>query len=119
MRDALKIQPRYSVSIKQLVVLMHNLLTCQDADADADRTRAELIQSINTTIKIDQDLLESLLYCCNMNHEQGEFWHPENSDFDKFLRFFFSSPYNYFDKDYNQIKQRSTNEVKARATKRD
>jgi hypothetical protein len=104
MKPSLQAQLKFTVSIRQLCVLMHNLLTCKDADNDADNTKAELIQAINSTVRLDKSLLESLLYCCNMNHEDGEFWHPEGRDFDTFLKYLFLAPDIKFDKDYNQIK---------------
>jgi hypothetical protein len=62
-------------------------MLCKDADADADRTVPELLMGYNQYKGfLPKALFESGLYCCNMNAEDGKFWHPLGLQFDTWLR---------------------------------
>jgi hypothetical protein len=93
----------YSISLYQALVLLHNLLSCEDGDNDANRTRDDLFSELNKKqISLDKEVLESCLYCANINNEDRKFWHPEKKDFDLFLRYVVP-PKHKFDKIYNVI----------------
>jgi hypothetical protein len=91
---------RYPISPLQAVVLIHNVLHCPDAENDADRTVEELVGEIDTFKgSVSKGVLEAALYACNMNDENDrmdkndkdkvpgvKFWHPNDHDFDRFLR---------------------------------
>lgn len=76
----------FKVSPLQAVVLLHHVVTSEDADNDADRTIEEIVAEIDGfNGYLSKGVLESALYCCNMEYERGNFWHPLNQSFDKFL----------------------------------
>ncbi len=77
----------FRVKPSECAVLLHNVLTCDDAENDADRTVDELIAAVdNNRGWIPRAVLESALYCCNMNDEQHKFWHPKQWTFIKFYK---------------------------------
>jgi hypothetical protein len=83
------IPPGYKYKLKpsHVVILLHHVIHSDDANNDADRTKAELIREIdNFRGYISRPLLESALYCCNMESERENFWHPRGWSFEKFLR---------------------------------
>lgn len=94
---------RFKVRPSVGVVLMHHILHSDDADNDADRTVREMIDEMDASRgTISKALLESALYCCNMEEEKGRFWHPLDWSFQKFLNDLL--PYDlHFDRYYNQI----------------
>lgn len=79
----------FRVSIMQAAVLLHNVGICLDADCDADMTVAELVHELDKTDAyrgyIARPVLESALFCCNVNDEDDEFWHPTGRTFNQFL----------------------------------
>jgi hypothetical protein len=84
-------------------VLLHNLLSCADGDNDANRTQDDLFRELNKRqVYLDKEVLESCLYCSNMNDEDGKFWHPQHKSFETFLRYVLP-PKHTFDKVYNLI----------------
>ncbi len=94
---------KFKVTPFQGLVLLQNALTCGDASNDADRTADELIQELNKVHhNMNQHILESALYCCNMNAEDSKFLHPHGTDLDKFLNRLIPPGYKY-DKGYNLI----------------
>ncbi len=66
---------------------MHHVIHSDDAENDADRTVAEIIAEIDAFDGyLSKGVLESALYCCNIENEKQKFWHPLNWSFEKFLR---------------------------------
>lgn len=66
---------------------MHNVLHSDDADNDADRTVEEIVAEIDAFDGyLSKGVLESALYCCNIENEKKKFWHPLGWSFDKFLK---------------------------------
>jgi hypothetical protein len=89
-------QSRYKVSLFQAMVLLHNLLSCDDGDNDANRTRDELFRELNKKqVHLDKNVLESLLYCSNINDEDDKFWHPMGMKFDKFVKYVLPAKHNF------------------------
>lgn len=87
----------------QVVVLLHHVVHCEDAENDADRTVAEIIQELDSSNgHLSKGLLESALYCCNLENERGKFWHPLGHNFDRFLTGLINKTM-HFDKYYNVI----------------
>lgn len=68
------------------VVLMYHVLNSDDAEHDADRTVREIIDELDHHRgTVSKSLLESALYCCNMEDEKGKFWHPLGQSFTNFV----------------------------------
>ncbi len=110
------IPPRIPISPLTAVVLLHHVTKCDDADNDADRTVLEITQQIdNFRRSLPTALLESALYCCNMENERGNFWHPYGWSFDKFVVETINDEDLHFDRYYNVIyeKKRKTKTPKA------
>lgn len=82
---------RYPVKPLQALVLLQNVLNCPDAENDADRTVEELCLEIDMFDGyLSKGVLESALYCCNMNDESPDgqktkFWHPRGMSFQRFI----------------------------------
>lgn len=94
---------KFKVRPLEAVVLMHHIVHCKDAENDADRTVKELITELDTSRGwLSKGLLESALYCCNMENERGKFWHPLGKSFDRFLHGIIP-PDLHFDRYYNVI----------------
>jgi hypothetical protein len=92
------------VSPFQAVVLLYNVAICKEAANDADRTVQEIMEEINENNGyLPKGLLESGLYCCNMNEEDKKFWHPYGHDFDRFVKGVLIPKKFRFDKVYNSI----------------
>ena len=61
-------------------------MTSPDAENDADRTVTEIASEIDSFDGyLGRSVLESALYCCNLESEAGEFWHPFEWTFEKFV----------------------------------
>lgn len=87
----------------EAVVLIHNIALCPDAENDADMTVREIIAEVNTgTNYINRKVLESAFYCCNMNDERGQFWHPYGMSFDRFVKKIIGKDF-YFNRYYHWI----------------
>ncbi len=68
-------------------MLIHHVTHSEDAENDADRTVGEIITEIDAFDGyLSKGVLESALYCCNIENEKKQFWHPLNWSFEKFLR---------------------------------
>lgn len=77
---------RYPVSPLECVVLIHNTVSCADAENDAELTVEELIKEMDTLDgMLSETILQRGLYNCNMNSEDGKFWHPYKWSFDRFV----------------------------------
>lgn len=67
-------------------MLIHHVMHCEDAENDADRTVEELATEIDEFDGyLSKAVLESALYCCNMENERKKFWHPLGQRFERFL----------------------------------
>lgn len=96
----------FHVRPSEAVILIGNVMACKDADADADRTVNELMADLNAWRGwVTKPVLESALYCCNMNDEHGQFFDPFGHGFVKFLRDVLPQGV-IFDRYYNRIKDR-------------
>lgn len=77
---------RYPVSPLEALVLIHHVIHSEDAENDADRTVQELVTEIDAFDGyLSKAVLESALYCCNVENEKKKFWHPLGQKFDKFV----------------------------------
>ena len=99
------VPPRFRIDPLTAVVLLHHVVNCDDAENDADRTVPELANEINSyQSSLSKELMESALYCCNMENELGRFWHPWRWNFDRFVENCLRSHSDlHFDRYYNQI----------------
>jgi hypothetical protein len=98
-----------SVSLRpvDIAVLLHNVYHCPDASNDADHTVNEIVTILNKGAGyLSKDILESALYCCNMNNEQGKFWHPQKISFDSFVKHLLGAKFTY-DTYYNLIEAKN------------
>lgn len=84
---------RFPISPLEAIVLIRNVMDCPDAENDADRTVEELCREIDAFDGyLSKGVLESALYCCNMNQENQtkvpglKFWHPSGRTFDQFVK---------------------------------
>ncbi len=93
---------RYKVSPVDALILVYHVTHCEDAENDADRTIEELINHLDTFGYIGKGVLESALYCCNMENERRKFWHPQKRTFDSFLDRMLPNDQK-FNKEYNFI----------------
>ena len=94
---------RFKISPLEAVVLLHHVVNSDDAENDADRTVAELVEEIDGYRRtISKSVMESALYCCNMMDEKGKFWHPQGLTFEKFIYHVIPSDLHY-DRYYSQI----------------
>lgn len=77
----------YHLTPLDYVVLLGNIVNCEEANYGVERTKTELITALNTSNwkGLREGLFEEALYCCNMNNERGEFYHPLNLNFKIFL----------------------------------
>lgn len=97
---------KFRVGHLNTVVLIQNVLSCADADCDADRTVQEIVLGLDQHRGfLARSLLESGLYCCNLNNEAGQFVHPLGRNFTQFLNDTLASDLE-FDRFYNIIKSR-------------
>lgn len=94
----------FKVSPLQAVVLLYNITNCKEAGNDADRTVGEIIVEIDESNgMVPKGLLESALYCSNMNAEDSQFWHPLGQNVDKFIMGILPPRQYRFDKYFNII----------------
>jgi hypothetical protein len=94
----------FKVSPLQVVVLLYNITNCKEAGNDADRTVGEIISELDDSNgMIPKGLLESALYCANMNAEDGTFWHPFGHTLDRFITSILHPKVFRFDKYFNII----------------
>ncbi len=78
---------RYPVSPLEAIVLLHHVMYSEDAENDADRTVEELISEIDAFDGyLSKGVLESGLYCCNIEDEKKKFWHPWEWSLDRFVK---------------------------------
>ena len=97
-------QERVRVTTYQALILLQNILSCSDASNDADRTVPELITELNRVVcTLPTPIVESALYCCNINSKDGKFWHPKEHTFDDFVKRFLP-PGREFNREYNYLK---------------
>jgi len=95
----------FRVNRLETTVLLHNIFHCEDADNDADRTMEELVSSLEYNRGyVEKSVLESALYCCNMNNEQGKYWHPFRQPIKMFIKTLLGSGFT-FDYYYHLINE--------------
>jgi len=78
------------VSIQQLTLLMYFYyigvtdpdIYYEDADVSPEQFQKQLAQEVD----IDQEVLEKLLWYMTMCHESGRYWHPEQVEYQTFVR---------------------------------
>lgn len=94
----------FRISYLNGIILMHHVLHCEDAENDADRTVEELIAQLDESEGfISKSILESALYCCNLESERGKFWHPLGHNFDRFIKSILIGGGLHYDKYYNTV----------------
>lgn len=97
---------RYPISPIEALVLLRNILDCPHSSNDTDRTVWELCQEIDAFDGyLGRAVLESALYCCNIQDEDSRFWHPSGWGFEKFV-INLLPPDQQFDRYYNIIKDK-------------
>lgn len=97
---------KYPISPLEAVIIIHHVLTSDDAENDADRTVEELVSEIDDFDGyISKAVLEAGLYCCNMEAEKDNFWHPFDYSFEKFIKDLLPRD-QQFDRYYNYIKDK-------------
>lgn len=98
--------PFHRLSPLDFVVALYNVSICEHADCDPEYTKKKLIATLTRNNgSFTKAALERVLFCLNMNHEDGIFWHPLDRGFDKYL--VSATPRGYtFDKYYNLIKKK-------------
>jgi hypothetical protein len=97
---------RYAISPLEALVLLRNVMDCPDAENDADRTVTEICSEIDSFDGyLGRSVMESALYCSNIQGEDNKFWHPFNWTFDRFVTELLPTD-QQFDKYYNIIKDR-------------
>lgn len=93
----------FLVKPSQAAVLSLNVMSCKDADCDADRTVEELLTAIDDNKGwVPKAILESALFCCNINDEDNAFAHPKEETFTRFLFKLLPDDYQ-FDRYYHQL----------------
>lgn len=94
---------KYAISPLEALVLIHHVVHSEDAENDADRTVSEIVSEIDAFDGyLSKAVLESALYCCNLENEKKKFWHPLNESFDRFLKDVIPRD-KHFDRYYNCI----------------
>lgn len=77
---------RYPIRPLEAIVLIHHVLHCPDAENDAEKTVIELTMELDAWDGyVSKAVLESALYCCNIENEKRKFWHPLKQKFDGFV----------------------------------
>lgn len=71
----------------EIVVALYNVSINTEQDTGADRTYRQIVHELNgKRMAYPKDLVESVLYFCNMNDEEGEFWHPLDMTFKAYAK---------------------------------
>lgn len=97
---------KYAISPLEAYVLIRHVLESEDAENDAERTVEELASEIDQFDGyLSKGVLESALYCCNMENERNQFYHPLYASFERFVKELLPIDQD-FDKYYNVIKDR-------------
>lgn len=97
-------QPSYPLKALTRVVMIYNVLTCDDASNDTDATVRELVRRLeHGEEKVSKKTVEAALYCCNMNDEDKKFWHPFKRPFRAFVGDVSDGDW-WFDEYYNLIR---------------
>ena len=83
---ALPLPPAFKLRPSLVVTLISNVLACEDAENDAERTVDDLLAELDSNNGyVSRSVLESALYCCNMQEERGLFKHPQGLHFNPFV----------------------------------
>lgn len=123
---AAEVKEVHWLTMMDIMVLLVNLhLAAQDEDishGDPDRSLRDLtkhligktkFQDAPRRFKVNQDILESSLWACNMMNEKNKFWSPyqkkDSVKFNKFLELVLKEGQT-FDLDYNYIKEKKKKE---------
>jgi hypothetical protein len=121
-----EVKETHLLTMMDIMVLLVNLhLAAQDEDishGDPDKSLRDLTKHLTKKRKnqfekeaaprrfpVDQDILESALWACNMMNEKKKFWSPyqrkESVKFNEYLKTVLKED-QVFDLDYNYIKPR-------------
>ena len=80
---------RVRMDAQDLSVILHNMwLAKTDPDIgflDAQNLMNDVVGTFRKRFNVSKAHLESALWCCQMLHEKGKFWHPDGATFDQFL----------------------------------
>lgn len=97
---------RYAISPLEALILLRNVMDCPDAENDAERTVSELCSEIDQFDGyISRSVMESALYCSNIQDEDKLFWHPMKWTFDRFVTELLPIDQK-FDRYYNTIQEK-------------
>lgn len=93
----------FKLNLLDCLVLLNSICTYKEADNDADQTVSEMVRRLEQNeIWVPKTIFESGLYCCNMQDEEKDFWHPQGKSFDTFLAKVIPKKMK-FDKMYNLV----------------
>jgi hypothetical protein len=82
-----KLPASFRVRPSWAVTLIDNVMACDDAENDAEKTVDDLLAELDLNNGyISRATMESALYCCNMQSERLAFRHPQGLLFKPFLK---------------------------------
>jgi len=97
------------ISSYNLVVLLVNFIIATRSSSigfqESSMTFEEMMERTKFTTLVRKDILESLLYYCNMLEEDNEFWHPSDINVNEFVRRILQDKKLLFDKKYNLLEK--------------
>lgn len=98
-----------TINSLQLSVLIANLYrAAKDPKIgfeDADRTFKEMELALLRPVSLPREVLESVLWGCNLLDEKGDFFHPADSSFDSFVKALL--PGDHFNKEHHLIEKKN------------
>lgn len=98
---------RYSISgFEAAVLLFHLLRAGEKGNLSANATMKDLADQLEHYRQpVKKEVLEAALYVCNMDTEQGAFWHPYNNSFEQFAKKVLPADFT-FNRTYNLIERK-------------
>lgn len=99
----------FHITLLDLLILYTNSLSYEGEWLDVDKPRNQFLAECTTRIvKVTRQDLESMLYSCVANSENGKFWHPDKRTVKHFVGqiignqerkdFYYDTYYNFFTK---------------------
>lgn len=98
---------RFSISGLEAAILITALFKAGETGLflSADETLAQVCAQLEHYRQpIKKKILQEALYVCNMQMENGTFWHPQGTNFDGFIKKILPSDFSY-DRTYNLIER--------------
>lgn len=111
----MKERPReVKISLLNAAVLLRNIYTAASHGmvgfVDADKTLESLAKEMQKDVWFKSDTLESALYYTNMLAELEEMWHPQDIDFNTFIKRALPTGIDY-DRYYGQLSIKEKQDV--------